>query len=421
MGKRLPLFVVFWLLWFACLPIIHAQIYETNNVVVQTFAGSGFSGYVDGVGQQTMFNCPSTIVVDASSNLFVLDTYNYCIRKITPDGAVSTFVGGGKEGLPGYGTNVSLRNLLRPMAIDHLNNLWLVENIYSACISLVRVGSDAHATITNLSIDSITGMCVDSANNLYLSSGDRKIYRYKQNGVLEVFAGSGNTGLVDGHGIFTSFTSPSALAVDSADNIYVFDYHYIRRISQSQDVVTIAGNVNGLSSDIDGVGTNSAFYNVASMCADGVGNIYLAYYSHFGADSIRKISASTNITTVAGSFTESGYLDGSGPIARFRGGGQEGICFSGGKVFLADSINHRIRSVCFNPQPQALIGAGLGIWTYSGLSITGIIGRSYRIESSCDMNKWTTRATLLLNSSPYLWIDPNPVMESKFYRVWLLP
>jgi hypothetical protein len=73
-------------LWFVlCCWQAEAQIYDTNNDVVQTFAGSGFSGYVDGQGTQTMFNAPMAIVADTSSNLFVLDCYNYRIRKIAPD------------------------------------------------------------------------------------------------------------------------------------------------------------------------------------------------------------------------------------------------------------------------------------------------------------------------------------------------
>src|SRR5437588_12709103 len=80
-----------------------AQIYDTNNAVVQTFAGSAFSGYLDGVGQQTMFNGPSSAVADKSGNLFVLDYNNYRIRKIAPDGTVSTFVGGGSANPHGTG------------------------------------------------------------------------------------------------------------------------------------------------------------------------------------------------------------------------------------------------------------------------------------------------------------------------------
>src|SRR4051794_23741567 len=89
------------------------QIYDTNNAMVETFAGSGFYGYLDGQGTQTMFNGPVAIAADISSNLFVMDYYNYRIRKITPDGTVSTFAGGGSGNLPGYGTNVSL-----PLAVS---------------------------------------------------------------------------------------------------------------------------------------------------------------------------------------------------------------------------------------------------------------------------------------------------------------
>src|SRR5882757_5921615 len=125
MARRITLRLVSCLL--AGLPLCSlAQIYETNNVFVQIFAGSGFSGYVDGQGTQTMFNGPLAIAADTSSNLFVMDYYNVRIRKITPDGTVSTFAGGGPGSLPGYGTNVSLPSAIT-MTIDHSNTLYFVE------------------------------------------------------------------------------------------------------------------------------------------------------------------------------------------------------------------------------------------------------------------------------------------------------
>ena len=339
-------------LWFAlCCWQAEAQIYDANNDVVHTFAGSGFSGYQDGQGTQTMFNAPMAIVADTSSNLFVVDYYNSRVRRITPDGTVSTFLGGGVGNLPGYGTNVWLGNLSRPMAIDHSNTLWLVGYTYSGGFSLLSARSDGYVTATFLSVagQSVGGMCADSGNNLYFTDqGGNRIYRYRTNGVLEVFAGSGNQGSLDGNGIFTSFSNPGALAADNADNIYVCDANrLIRKINKNRDVVTIAGNQS--FTDSDGVGTNASFYYLSAICADGFGNLYVACYS-----SIRKINVATNVTTVAGSFTQSGYVDGAGSVARFCGAGDEGICFSQGTIFLADAFNHRIRTITFNPPPHII-------------------------------------------------------------------
>ena len=172
-----------------------AQIYDTNSVFVQTFAGSGFSGYLDGQGTQTMFKNPNVIAVDSASNLFVLDGNKYLIRRITPDGTVTTFAGGGND-TAGYGTNASVfYGGGNGMTIDHSNTLWIsTPNGF-----LVRVGSDAYVSSTLLRGMAVPwGVCADSQNNVYISDyqGNR-IWRYRTNAVLEVFAGSGNSGAID--------------------------------------------------------------------------------------------------------------------------------------------------------------------------------------------------------------------------------
>jgi len=208
-----PRFLLFTFLTVtASLSQAFAQNYDTNNPVVQTFVGSGFYGYLDGQGTQTMFNNPSAVVADSSSNLFVLDNSNYRIRKVTPDGTVSTFAGGGSGAIPGYGTNVSLSpytfSSYTTMAIDHSNALWI--NAINGSAYLLRIGSDGYISSSNPGLSSPGGIAVDSANNLYISDyGTDKIYRLRTNGALEVFVGSGNSGYVDGNGIFTSFAYPS--------------------------------------------------------------------------------------------------------------------------------------------------------------------------------------------------------------------
>jgi hypothetical protein len=404
------------------------QIYDTNNEVVESFAGSGFSGYLDGQGTQTLFYNPSQIVADSWSNLFVLDTGNYLIRKITPDGTVSTFAGGGGGSLPGYGTNVSLNfgfglnDSFGSMTIDHSNILWIATSS-----GLLRIGSDASVSIRVLTgLSAKSGVCVDSGNNIYFSTypysfstyPGNQIYRWRTNGILELFSGSGNQGSADGNGIFTSFYAPTALTADAADNIYVWDSlnYVIRRINQNRDVATIAGHNNPPYPDSDGVGTNATFFEdgVSGMCADDSGNVILAC-----GYSVRKMSPQTNIVTMAGSFTQNSYSNGAGNLARFNGA--SGVCVSGATIYVADVSNQRIRSITFNPSTQPVLPADLQLNTYPGLQIIGTVGRTYQIQTSPDMTNWTTRATLLLTSNPYLWIDQNPVSGNKYYRAFLLP
>jgi hypothetical protein len=150
------------------------------------------------------------------------------------------------------------------------------------------------------------------------------------------------------------------------------------------------------------------------MCVDSSGNLILACGS-----SVRKMSVTTNGLTIAGSFTQNGYTNGAGNFARFNGA--NGVFVAGGTIYISDTGNQRIRSITNNPTAQAVLAANLQLATYPGLQIIGTVGRTYQIQSSPDMTNWTTRSSLLLSSSPYLWIDQNPLSRNKFYRALLLP
>ena len=326
-----------------------AQIYDTNNVVVQTFAGSGFSGYVDGQGTQTMFKNPNAIVADSHGNLFVWDSLNFRIRKIAPDSTVTTFAGGGSQGT-GAGTNVNLTEGSSVMTIDQNDTIWMAVGPYY----LYRITSDATATYTILPVTQPGGICADSGGNLYISDRTgNKIYRLNTNGALAVFAGSGNTGYADGNGVFTSFYFPASLAADVANNIYVWDSFngLIRKIDQNQNVTTFAGKYGFGSTKADGVGTNAAFFSIYVMCFDALGNLIV-----FDDACVREISPTANTVTLAGSFTQAGFANGAGHVALFslpgsNGGSANGVCVSRGMVFVADSANQRIRNIAYNPAP----------------------------------------------------------------------
>jgi hypothetical protein len=401
-----------------------AQTYSTNNEVVQPFAGFGIAGYVDGQGLLTQFASPSQIVSDTASNLYVWDNGNARIRKITPNATVTTFAGGGTY-LNAYGTNASLAwGTSGALAIDHANTLWLMLlGGYGSVPYLVTIGTNAYVSIENGGLTDLgtsSGLCFDSANNLYYSGGNR-IYRYNPStGSVQAIAGNGNPGNFDGQGpVFSQFNNPTALACDQADNLYVWDSgnSTIRRIDPALNVTTVAGRGTYYYYPIaDGVGTNAVLGGISSMFSDNAGNLYLACGS-----CVRKMDAQSNVVTLAGTFYQYSptYADGPGYLARFYNA--TGGCFSRGMVFIADSGYNRIRDITFNPQPQVVAPANLQLNTYPGVQITGTVGRTYQIQTSPDLNTWTTRATLLLTTSPYLWMDSNAVNGKHFYRAVMLP
>ena len=403
-----------------------AQIYDTNGAYVQTFVGSAFSGYVDGVGQNTMFNHPSSVTADSHGNLYVWDAGNYRFRKVTPDGTVTTFVGGGSYNT-GYGTNVNLAPLSQGGCHFFTKNdvIYYGSKASESSTEIFMLFTNGYLTnfTVSMSYDAdwygeYVGVVLDSKGNIYFNSkGENRVYEISTNGAISVFAGSGNAGHTDGWGIFSSFNKPTCLAIDQADNIYVWDFYnsLLRRIDPNQNVTTLAGKLAyGANITIDGTGTNAGLGQPDTLIFDNQGNLYLS-----GGSAIRRMDSQTNVTTVAGDFGDYGYTNGIGRLARFWGA--DGFCIYENTIYVADSGNNRIRSITNNSVPQIVSAANLGIGTFAGLTMTGTVGRTYQIQSSPDMNTWTTVATVLLNSSPFLWIDQHPISGNKFYRAYLLP
>ena len=376
------------------------QIYDTNQDFVEILAGSGTSGLLNGQGTLAMFASPQYVVADASTNLYVLDSGNSVIRKITPAGLVSTFA----SNVNGY---------VGGMAIDTNGTIWVIAHPNNIG-GIYEVGSNGSVTfLTYTGIGYGSGICTDSGTNIYYTAGNQ-VFRISAYGQLTLFAGSTSQGSTDANGVYATFSSPGALAADEAGNIYVWDSgnFKLRRIDQNQNVATIAGT--GSNAETDGVGLNASFSGISSMGVDGSGNVIMACGS-----CVRKMTATTNVVTMAGSFSQNSYANGPGALARFNSA--SGVCLSGGMVFVADTANQRIRLISFNPQIQTVAGADLALNTYAGLTINGLVGRTYRIQSSPDLSTWNNAATILLTSSPYLWFDLNSIGRKQFYRALLLP
>lgn len=383
-----------------------AEIYEPS-AVVETFVGSGIQGQSYGQGVFATLDTPWGLLTDPPGVLYVLQGNN-AVRMVTMDRTVRTFPAVQTQGLA-----VNLPS----------GKLWVIgESSFSDTTVLAEIGNSGYPTSADSAIFLYSpGITLDSEHYIYWTdAGKNQIFRWgrfaeESSRITEIFAGSGTQGAKDGNGARASFNRPTSIVADTQGNLYVWDSgnHLIRKMNQNRDVETVAGML-GVSRDSDGVGRNASFETIFAMAVDDLGNLILA-----SGSSIRKMTPTGNVKTLAGSFTESGYGDGAGSVSRFSGA--TGVSAFNGMIFVADSGNHRIRAITYDPPPQPISGADINLGLYPGLQITGIVGRTYRVESSPDMNTWSEEAEVLLATSPYLWIDVNGLGAKKFYRALFLP
>ncbi|MTV37617.1 hypothetical protein [Duganella radicis] len=209
----------------------------SKDGVVTTLAGADEIGFADGAGSQARFNTPLGIAVDSAGNVYVADTLNLRIRKITPAGVVSTIAGSGARG-----------------ASD---------------------GAAAQASFNNP-----YGLAVDKAGNVFVADTLNDLIRkVAPDGSVTTFAGHiGDTDAGDGAGIKATLKQPAGIALDGDGNLYVTEMGgKVRTITPSGYVSTIAGQygLNGFGTT-DGVGSVATFRTPRGIALDAAGNLYVS-------------------------------------------------------------------------------------------------------------------------------------------------
>ncbi|MES2050299.1 MAG: hypothetical protein V4447_18015 [Pseudomonadota bacterium] len=289
---------------------------------ISLLAGSVWgAGNTDGFGPAARFSFPQGIAVDTAGNVFVADTENHTIRKISTTGIVTTLAG--VAGVSGW----------------------------------------ADGMARSARFNKPHGLVVDGTGTIYVADTDNHaIRKITSSGLVTTLAGRATVeGAMDGIGEAARFSSPYDVTIDSLGNIYVADTsnHTIRKINSMGWVTTLAGTA-GVSGSKDGIGLNASFHSPRSVAIDAVGNLYVADAQNY---IIRKINTNGNVVTLAGVAGSSFYSDGNSENTRFSFPTSISVDAIG-NVYVADSVlefSHQITTI----QPTIRIIRSIDKLTYS--------------------------------------------------------
>ncbi|GAA0366997.1 NHL repeat-containing protein [Streptomyces blastmyceticus] len=331
---------------------------------IATVAGNGAAGFISdgGPGALTKLNNPIGVAVDKDGNLYIADRSNHRVRKVAPNGIITTIAGNGQAGYVSDGGPATATPLNSPdgVAVDKDGNVYIADRANHRVRKVTRSGiittiagngqagyvSDGGpATATPLS--SPYGLTVDRSGNLYISDhGNHRVRRVTPNGIITTVAGNGQGGYVSdgGPATATKLYYPQGLAVDAEGNLYIADScnHRVRKVTPSGIITTVAGNgIAGYVSD-GGPAVATRIHYPWGLAVDETGSLYVGEHS---GQRIRKITSDGIITTVAGNGT-GGYVDDGGPAAGTRIYNPTGVALDrAGNLYIADYSNHRIRGV----------------------------------------------------------------------------
>jgi sugar lactone lactonase YvrE len=328
----------------------------TSGGVVSTLAGVPSSGSADGARAAARFNSPNGVAVDSAGNVYVADSSNSTIRKVTVAGLVTTLAGSsvGQQGNADGVGSAARFDMPRGVAVDSIGNIYVADTFNDIVRKVTPLGvvttlagsagqqGSTDGTSSAARFTLVDAVALDVSGNAYVADRlNHTIRKVTVAGVVSTLAGSaGQSGSADGIGAAARFNSPGGVAVDAVGNVYVSDSenYTIRKVTAAGVVTTLAGNV-GQQGIVDGTGSAAQFGSPQGVAADNAGNVYVADFNNY---TIRKVTAAGVVTTLAGSTYQSGEADGPGSVARFCG--PQGLALDGaGNLYVADSGNNTIR------------------------------------------------------------------------------
>jgi sugar lactone lactonase YvrE len=345
-----------------------------------TVAGNGAIGYSGDGGAATnaALSSPVGLALDAYGNLFIADDGNNRIRKVDANGIITTVAGGGSQS-PGDGGAATHAFLSAPcgVAVDTLGNLFIADSYHyrirkvdpNGIITTVAgngtigYSGDGNAA-TNAELNQPFGVAVDVSGHVFISdSGNQRIREVGADGIIITIAGDGTQGYRGDGGPATNaeLNYPICLAPDASGNLFIADSgnNRIRQLGTNGLMATVAGNgVIGDAGD-GGAATNASLNAPFGVAVDMSGNLFIADMFR-----LREVGANGLIATLAGNGTDA-YSGDGGPAIYASLNDPWGVAVdASGNVFIADSSNARVRKVsAVDPptltlQPVSTVEAG---------------------------------------------------------------
>ena len=387
----------------AYFPSINCVFMLDRNGVATRVAGNSRGGYSGDGGPATSakLNNPGALAVDSTGNLFIVDRGNVRIRKVSPNGIITTVAGNGTRyfptGAPGAGaagdggsaTNAQFGSPFG-VAVDGAGNLFIsdiqthvIRKVSTDGIITTVAGGGSCATLiefvcpgdggpaTSAALIAAAGLAVDGTGNLFVVDQNR-IRKVSMDGIITTVAGNGIGGFSGdgGPAISAEFSYPENVAVDGAGNLFIADRGpgRIRKVSSDGIITTVAGNgvpcatyTGCLALGDGGPATSAQLNGPTGVAVDPAGNLFIADTHN---RTLRKVSPGEIITTVAGNGTQAFSGDG-GPAINAQLNGPTGVAVDrAGNLFIADNSNFRIREV--SPNGTITTVAGNGTQGFSG-------------------------------------------------------
>lgn len=312
-----------------CLGVLCLSAAWGQEYTISTIAGSGTPAFTgdNGPAAAAQFNSPGAVLLDSAGNIYISDTGNHCIRKIS-GGTITTIAGTG--GTIGY--------------------------------------SGDKGAATSALLNAPTGLAFDSKGNLYIADSGNHVIRKITGTIITTVAG--DYGLGGGYSgdlgpaISAGLNNPTAVALDSKDNLYIAETnsHLVRRVDATSNIITSYVGASGGSTGTSGklVAPNGLWFDKNNVL----------YMSDSGNNRIAAFTTSLAFSNFAGNLT-AGFAGDGGPALNAQLNKPVGLTFdAAGNVYFADTNNSRIRKILTDGTITTIAGIGGGAYSGDGGSAT---------------------------------------------------